>query len=119
MFAVVQQQKLPPALQVTDQYFCVRTSAVSAQAKRVHDGLGYQVLICDWREIHQPNSIAVSLDELARDLYGKSRLTDASCPSKRHQLGAREQFPDFVDLAVSTDQGRELDRQVRTASLAT
>src|SRR5260370_35602666 len=102
MFAVVQQQKLPPALQVTDQYFCVRTSAVSAQAKRVHDGLGYQVLICDWREIHQPNSIAVALDELARALYGQARLTHASCSGERHQLGALEQFLDLVGLALST-----------------
>ena len=68
--------------------------------------------VADRGKLDEEGAVGIARQALGGDLEGEARLARAAGPGQRHQPGAIEQLADGRDLALATDEARQLDGQV-------
>ena len=68
--------------------------------------------VCQRRQLHEPNAIAVLREGLSRQLQRQPGFPGAAGADEREQVSVREQVVGLGQLALSPDKTRELYGQV-------
>ena len=74
------------------------------------DRLGHERRISEWRELRQPYSIRIALQQLRCHLQGEAGLATAPGTGEGEEVGVGEQVLDLGDLPFPPDETGDLSR---------
>src|SRR5205085_962162 len=72
----------------------------------------HQGAVIDRIEVDEPDAIRAAFDEVGRELEHQSRLTNAASAYEGDQPRLRKELRKFTQLALATNEGRDLLRQI-------
>ena len=108
---VIEHQQQRPRLQVGTEIIDDHPVALLSQTEAAGDRRGYECGIAERCKFHEEDAVGHRRSERARDADRDPRLARPAWTAEGHEPGSFKERCDLVDLATSTDEGRQLGRQ--------
>ena len=112
MLAVVEQEQGRLRLERVDQRVGDRTTVLLANDYRGGDHTRHEQRVGYRSQLDQPDSVRIPVDDLRGELEREACLAASAGAGQRQQAGALEKSPELDELCFSTDEARELHREV-------
>ncbi len=112
VFAVVEHQQQLPVAHIVDQRVDHRPPHVILDAQDRSHGLRHEALVGDRRQLNEPHTIRIFIDDVGGDLQRQPRLADPADSTECQEPRFLEGCLDFLLLALAANERRDLLRQV-------
>jgi len=112
MLAVVQHDQDVLEGQGIEQAVQDGPARLLADPQDLRNGRGNRFPVEDRGHLHQPDPIAGPVEQFGGHLEGQPGLACPAGPGQRDQAGGSGQGPDFCQLPVTADEGRQLGREI-------
>jgi hypothetical protein len=112
VLTVVEDQKARAARKPFREHVIERTERVRTNTNSRRDRPFHQLVASDRRELDQPHSSGISIDELSTDSEGQATLPDTARPDERDDPLITHTLDDSSDVVIAAHKGGQLRRKI-------